>query len=86
MINKFIIKILILFINIYKYFLSPFLVNKCRYLPTCSEYFIDSLKTHGLLTGLLFGLKRIGRCHPFKLFGGSSGLDFVPKKKVNKNG
>lgn len=86
MINKFIIKILILFINIYKYFLSPLLVNKCRYLPTCSEYFIDSLKTHGLLMGLLFGLKRIGRCHPFKLFGGSSGLDFVPKKKVNKNG
>jgi putative component of membrane protein insertase Oxa1/YidC/SpoIIIJ protein YidD len=27
------------------------------------------------------GLKRILSCHPLKVLGGGSGLDFVPKKK-----
>ena len=57
--------------------------NKCRYLPTCSEYFMDSLKTHGIVKGLYFGFKRILSCHPIKMLGGGSGLDLVPKKKTS---
>ena len=57
--------------------------NKCRYFPTCSEYFIDSLKTHGLIKGSCLGSKRILSCHPVKSLGGGSGLDFVPKKKTS---
>jgi hypothetical protein len=57
--------------------------NKCRYFPTCSEYFIDSLKTHGIVKGLYFGFKRILSCHPIKMLGGGSGLDLVPKKKTS---
>ena len=77
---------IILFINIsiirfYQYLISPFLGNKCRYLPTCSEYFVESLKTHGLLKGLSLGIKRIFSCHPVKILGGGSGLDLVPNKK-----
>ena len=72
---------LIIFIKIYKYLISPLLGQNCRFLPTCSEYAEESLKTHGLIKGLYLTLKRISKCHPIKLLRGSSGLDFVPKKK-----
>ena len=81
-------KILILIIKSYKYFISPLLGNRCRFLPTCSEYFIESLSTHGLIRGLKLGIKRIFKCHPFKKLGGSHGIDFVPEAnhKDSKNG
>jgi len=77
---------LIIFLNIYiikfyQYFISPLLGNRCRYLPTCSEYYIDSLKIHGLIKGSIMGIKRIFSCHPFKILGGGQGLDVVPNKK-----
>ena len=81
-------KILIFVIKTYQYFISPLLGNKCRFLPTCSEYFIEALKTQGLIRGLKLGFKRILKCHPIKSLGGSEGLDFVPStnKKGSKNG
>ena len=72
---------LIFFIKIYKYLISPLIGQNCRFLPTCSEYAVESLKTYGLIKGLSLTFKRISKCHPIKLLGGSSGLDFVPKKK-----
>ena len=82
-------KILISIIKIYKIFISSLLGNRCRFLPTCSEYFIEALKTQGLAKGMKLGLKRILKCHPFKKLGGSHGLDFVPiskDKKESNNG
>ena len=81
-------KILILIIKLYKYFVSPLLGNRCRFLPTCSEYFIEALSTHGFIRGLKLGIKRIFKCHPFKIFGGNHGIDFVPEAnhKDSKNG
>ena len=80
--------ILIIIIKTYQFFISPLLGNRCRYLPTCSEYFIEALKTHGLIRGFNLGMKRIFKCHPFKSFGGGEGIDFVPStnKKEIKNG
>ena len=75
--------ILIIIIKTYQFFISPLLGNRCRYLPTCSEYFIEALKTHGLIRGFNLGMKRILKCHPFKWIGGGHGLDFVPKEKKN---
>ena len=72
--------ILIKIIKIYKIFISPFLGNNCRYLPSCSEYFIDSLNEHGVFKGTLKGTKRILSCHPIKFLGGGEGFDPVRKK------
>ncbi len=72
--------ILIKIIKIYKIFISPFLGNNCRYLPTCSEYFIDSLNEFGVFKGILKGIKRILSCHPIKFLGGGEGFDPVRKK------
>ena len=74
--------ILIKIIKFYKLFISPYIGNNCRYLPTCSEYFIDSLKEYGAIKGSIKGLKRISSCHPIKFLGGGDGFDPVVKKKV----
>tara|TARA_Y100000741_G_scaffold180285_1_gene137071 strand:+ start:91 stop:360 length:270 start_codon:yes stop_codon:yes gene_type:complete len=79
--TKIIIFLNIYVIKFYQYFISPLLGSRCRYLPTCSEYYIDSLKTHGLIKGSIIGIKRILSCHPFKILGGGQGLDVVPNKK-----
>ena len=81
-------KIFIIIIKAYQFFISPFLGGRCRYLPTCSEYFIEALNTHGLIKGFILGSKRILKCHPIKSLGGSEGLDLVPSanKKGNNNG
>ena len=84
MIIKLFKNFLILIIKFYKLFISPYLLFSCRYLPTCSDYFIDSLKIHGIFKGTIFGLKRILRCHPIKFLGGNSGFDPVPKLKKGK--
>ena len=81
--SKLIIFYIICIIKLYKYLISPILGNRCRYLPTCSEYFMESLNIHGAIKGSYVGFKRILRCHPVKLLGGGSGLDFVPNKKIS---
>tara|TARA_B100001057_G_scaffold457080_1_gene505079 strand:+ start:406 stop:657 length:252 start_codon:yes stop_codon:yes gene_type:complete len=76
--------ILIKFIKGYKYLISPLLGNSCRYLPTCSEYSIEALKTYGLLKGSYLSLKRIFSCHPIKYLGGGEGFDPVNKNMKEK--
>ena len=71
--------ILIKLIKGYKFLISPLLGYSCRYLPTCSEYSIEALETHGLFKGILISFKRIITCHPIKLLGGGEGFDPVKK-------
>ena len=77
--------ILIKLIKGYKFLLSPFFGQSCRYMPTCSDYSIEALKTFGLFKGTLLSLKRILSCHPIKFLGGGEGFDPVNKNmKVKK--
>lgn len=77
MLNRIFIFPLVVLIRFYQLAISPWLGKNCRYTPTCSQYMLEALKTHGLARGLYWGLRRIGRCHPW----GSSGYDPVPPKK-----
>ena len=72
--------ILIRLISFYKYLISPLIGHSCRYLPTCSEYSIEALKTYGFFKGLFLSLKRILSCHPIKFLGGGEGYEPVNKK------
>ena len=81
---KIVTKFLISIIKFYKYFISPYIHSNCRYLPTCSDYFLDSLKLNGAFKGSLLGIKRILRCHPIKILGGNSGFDPAPDLKKDK--
>ncbi len=56
---------LILCIRVYQFTLSPLLGPCCRFEPSCSRYMIEALQKYGLLRGVLKGLARLGRCHPF---------------------
>ena len=71
-------------IKVYKYLLSPLMGSNCRYDQECSEYYMDSLKQHGLLSGSLLGIRRILTCHPIKLLGGGSSYNYVPSKEEIK--
>ena len=74
--------LLIGIIKTYKYLISPLLGPNCRFLPTCSDYFIESIQKKGFLNGCYSGMKRILKCHPINFLGGNSGFDPV----ANKNG
>lgn len=56
---------LVLAVKLYQVTLSPLVGRNCRYLPTCSNYCIDALRRHGAVCGLMMGLWRIMRCHPW---------------------
>ncbi len=73
-------KMIIYIVKVYKYLISPLLGHNCRFLPTCSDYFIESVQKKGFLNGSYSGMKRILKCHPIKFLGGNSGFDPVEKK------
>jgi putative membrane protein insertion efficiency factor len=52
--------------------------SPCRYAPSCSQYAIDALETHGALRGSWLASRRILRCHPW----GGHGWDPVPERKA----
>ncbi|MBQ3053258.1 MAG: membrane protein insertion efficiency factor YidD [Clostridia bacterium] len=71
-------KILIKLIKIYQKFISPLKISGCcRFIPTCSEYAIQAIDTHGSFKGCFLALKRILRCHPLC----KGGYDPVPERK-----
>jgi len=71
--------VLIKLVRLYQLTLGQLIGGRCRYVPSCSQYFIDALKLHGPLRGTLLGTKRILRCHPFA----AGGIDPVPPSKGN---
>jgi putative membrane protein insertion efficiency factor len=77
--SKILIFPFVLLIRFYQTAISPFTPSACRFEPTCSSYFLEALKIHGLFYGGFLGIKRIGSCHPW----GKSGFDPVPDKKCS---
>jgi len=47
----------------------------CRFTPSCSNYTMQAIMTHGCVKGILLGAWRIARCNPF----GKWGFDPVPE-------
>lgn len=61
----------------YKKLISPFQRGRnCRFMPTCSEYAMEAIETHGALKGSVLAIWRVLRCNPF----GKHGYDPVPEK------
>ncbi|MGM0568316.1 MAG: membrane protein insertion efficiency factor YidD [Elusimicrobiota bacterium] len=52
-------------VEVYRKVLSPLIGSRCRFYPSCSAYFIQSLKARGLIKGFALGVARILRCNPF---------------------
>jgi len=58
-------RLLIGLVRVYKATLSPLLGGQCRFVPTCSDYFVTAVRKYGPWRGALKGLYRILRCNPF---------------------
>lgn len=52
-------------ITVYRYTLSPFLGQRCRFHPSCSVYAAEAITKYGALRGSWLAAKRVCRCHPF---------------------
>lgn len=60
----------------YRMCISPLLPPACRYRPTCSQYCIQAIMTHGIIIGTGLTVFRLLRCNPW----GGYGDDPVPEK------
>ena len=66
--------VLKILIRAYQLVLSPLLGPRCRFYPSCSQYAIEAIESHGAVRGSWLSAKRICRCHPFN----PGGFDPVP--------
>tara|TARA_A100001015_G_scaffold146730_1_gene162627 strand:+ start:296 stop:526 length:231 start_codon:yes stop_codon:yes gene_type:complete len=64
-------------IKLYQFTISPLIGTNCRFVPSCSNYAIQSIEEKGVVKGIYFSLRRVLKCHPF----GGSGYDPVNKNK-----
>ncbi len=69
-------KILLVVLRGYRFALSPWIGNSCRFWPTCSEYAMQAIEQHGALRGSWMILARLARCHPYS----AGGVDEVPQR------
>ena len=61
-------------IRVYRYLLSPWVGNQCRFYPSCSHYGEQAIQHHGVIKGSVLTVWRIVRCNPWH----PGGFDYVP--------
>lgn len=67
--SAFVVMILVGMIRFYQLAVSPLKGSTCKFSPTCSQYMREALERRGIARGLLTGIGRILRCHPFSAGG-----------------
>lgn len=69
--------LLIGMVRLYQWTLGAILGGHCRFYPSCSNYCIEAIETHGAWHGVRLGLCRLLKCHPFH----PGGVDLVPPRE-----
>jgi uncharacterized protein len=73
--NALLVALLLGLVAVYRAILSPLKrMPTCRFVPTCSEYAADALRTRGVVVGGVLAVWRILRCQPLC----KGGFDPVP--------
>lgn len=72
--------VLIGILRVYQAVVSPLTGPTCKYYPSCSQYAIIAIRTHGTLRGTGLALWRILRCNPWSL----GGVDDVPPARPKR--
>ncbi len=68
--------LLVILVRIYQWTLRPFIGAHCRFEPSCSEFAIEALHSHGALRGAFMASGRVLRCNPWN----PGGYDPVPER------
>jgi putative membrane protein insertion efficiency factor len=68
-------------VRAYQWTIRPLIGPNCRFHPSCSDYAIEALQTHGALRGSVLSTRRILRCNPWH----QGGLDPVPPCTCHQN-
>ncbi|PHS72715.1 MAG: membrane protein insertion efficiency factor YidD [Cycloclasticus sp.] len=58
-------KVFINLIGFYKRFISPLIIKRCRFYPSCSTYALEAFEEYGFLKAFYLTTKRLSRCQPF---------------------
>jgi len=75
--RRLLVTIVLLPVVLYRRVISPMKrVPSCRFLPTCSEYAMEAVKTRGVVVGGALASWRVLRCNPLS----HGGYDPVPCK------
>ena len=70
---------IIVLIKLYKFFLSPFFLNSCKFEPTCSSYALECFKKFNFFKAFYKSSIRILKCNPWFKTGG---YDDINKKEI----
>jgi uncharacterized protein len=73
-------RVLIALLRFYKLAVSPYLGDRCRFYPSCSDYAREAIQYHGAARGTYLAVRRLCRCHPFS----AGGIDPVPPARTDK--
>ena len=65
-------------LHLYRRVISPLIGPRCRYHPTCSQYALDAVRTHGLIRGGVLAVWRVMRCNPWS----HGGVDPVARQTL----
>lgn len=72
-------RLILALLAFYRYFISPWLGERCRFYPSCSTYAQEAIREWGIFKGLIRSIWRLLRCHPLH----PGGYDPVNHKKVS---
>ncbi len=76
LVRRSVVFLLVLLARGYQVGIAPLLLGTCKFVPSCSDYFIQAVHEWGPLRGGWMGLRRIWRCRPLT----AGGIDPVPKR------
>ena len=62
-------------VRFYQRAISPTRPPRCKFVPTCSQYAVEAIETHGALRGGWLALVRLLKCAPWH----RGGVDLVPE-------
>ncbi len=65
-------------LRLYQAALSPVLPVRCKYHPTCSAYAVESIRSFGILKGVVLAAWRLLRCNPWSV----GGIDRVEAQRL----
>jgi putative membrane protein insertion efficiency factor len=68
-------------VRFYQRAISPTRPPRCRFVPTCSQYAVEALETHGALRGTWLALVRVLKCAPWH----PGGIDLVPDPEPGRH-